>query len=357
MEDAMEYISAAEAAELWEISHRRVIVLCSEGRIPDAKMFGKMWAIPKNTSKPVDCRRREFMNDKNLKPFLKWAGGKGQLVEEISKRYPSELGKSIKRYAEPFIGGGAVLFDILNKYELEEIYISDINAELIHTYLAVRDDVDDLVELLLKYQTEYLPLSEDDRKTYFLGKRERFNVLKDKDNPPTELAALFIFLNRTCFNGLYRVNSRGKYNVPMGRYKRPIICDEENLRRVSDALDGVKIVCGEYSESRSFIDDKTFVYFDPPYRPLSGTSNFTSYTKSSFNDENQKELAEYIKELSQQGALVMASNADPKNTDLDDNFFDDLYAGLNINRILASRMINSNAQKRGKISELLICNY
>ena len=173
----------------------------------------------------------------------------------------------------------------------------------------------------------------------------------------TEIASLFIFLNRTCFNGLYRVNSKGEYNVPIGSYKAPLICDEDNLRQVSQALSRVQIVCGDYRNSNFFVDSNTFVYFDPPYRPLNATSNFTAYTENAFDDKSQSELAEYIQELSDRGAYVLASNSDPKNINPEDDFFDDLYSRMRIMRISASRMINSNASSRGKISELLISSY
>ncbi len=292
-----------------------------------------------------------------MKPFVKWAGGKGQLIDEIKKHYPKRLGTDIRKYAEPFVGGGAVLFDILNKYELDGIYICDTNAELINTYQVIRDDIDQLIKLLLKYQTEYLPLDDNNRKEYYYQMRERFNNLKNKNTINTEIAARFIFLNRTCFNGLYRVNAKGQYNVPMGAYKSPVICDESNLRQVSGALSKVTIQYGDYRSSKDFIDNNTFVYFDPPYRPLNTTSSFTAYTENSFDDKAQIELAAYIQKLSESGAYIVASNSDPKNINTDDNFFDELYSKMNIERIYASRMINSNASSRGKISELLISNF
>lgn len=296
------------------------------------------------------------MVNKVIKPFIKWAGGKGQLIEQIRTFYPLDLGKKIMKYAEPFVGGGAVLFDILNKYHLDEIYISDINAELIYTYKTIRDNVDELVSLLSKYQEEFIPLSDEDRKKYYYEKRNRFNDLKIRSSLNVEVAVLFIFLNKTCYNGLYRVNSRGMFNVPMGAYKNPQICDNNNLTNLSKALKNVSIVCGDYSQSYDFIDNKTFVYFDPPYRPLNVTSNFNSYAEQVFNDSEQERLAEYILRLSDKGAIIVASNSDPKNANENDNFFDDLYSKLNINRILANRMINSNATLRGKINELLISN-
>ncbi len=304
----------------------------------------------------IITKKNSYQNvsKKEAKSFLKWAGGKTQLLEEIRQRYPKELGKSIKKYAEPFVGGGAVLFDILNTYSLDEVYISDKNAELINVYITLRDNCDELITLLQDCQSAYLPLNNEARKEFFYTKRFRFNELKKTGTRDVEAAALFIFLNRTCFNGLYRVNARGEYNVPMGAYKNPRICDADNLKKTSELLQNVTIVCADYKKSESFIDKTTFAYFDPPYRPLSASANFTSYTENEFNDNSQTELGNFIKKLDAMGAYVVASNSDPKNTNPDDNFFDDLYSGMGISRIYATRMINSNANARGKITEILV---
>ena len=300
-----------------------------------------------------------FEKDKiECKPFIKWVGGKGQLLSEINKLYPVELGKNIKKYAEIFVGGGAVLFDILSKYKLDEVYISDKNLELINTYKSIRDNVDILIKSLKGMEEQYIPLDNENRKDYYYKKREEYNSLKiNSEVNNIEKAILFIFLNKTCFNGLYRVNKKGKFNVPMGAYKKPKICDEENLKNVSLTLRNVKIVYADYRESEKFIDDKTFVYIDPPYRPLNITSSFTSYTENDFNDKEQIELVEYINVLNKKGAKIVISNSDPKNNDIDDNFFDKLYKNYNINRVKATRMLNSNASLRGAINELLITNY
>ena len=292
------------------------------------------------------------------KPFIKWVGGKGQLLSEINKLYPVELGKNINKYAEIFVGGGAVLFDILSKYKLDEVYISDKNLELINTYKSIRDNVDILIKSLKEMEEQYIPLDNENRKDYYYKKREEYNSLKiNIEENNIEKAVLFIFLNKTCFNGLYRVNKKGKFNVPMGAYKKPKICDEENLKNVSLTLRNVKIVYADYRKSEKFIDGKTFVYIDPPYRPLNITSSFTSYTENDFNDKEQIELAEYINVLNKKGAKIVISNSDPKNNDIDDNFFDELYKNYNINRVKATRMLNSNANLRGAINELLITNY
>ena len=292
------------------------------------------------------------------KPFIKWVGGKGQLLSEINKLYPVELGKNINKYAEIFVGGGAVLFDILSKYKLDEVYISDKNLELINTYKSIRDDVGILIKLLKEMEEQYTSLNNENRKLYYYEKRREYNNLKiNIEENNIEKAVLFIFLNKTCFNGLYRVNKKGEFNVPIGTYKKPKICDEENLKNVSMALKKVKIVYADYRESEEFIDNKTFVYIDPPYRPLNITSSFTSYTENDFSDKEQIELAEYINVLNKKGAKIVISNSDPKNNDIDDNFFDKLYKNYNINRVKATRMLNSNASLRGVINELLITNY
>lgn len=290
-------------------------------------------------------------------PFIKWAGGKSQLLGDIRAKYPEELGKNINKYAEPFVGGGAVLFDVLNKFDLSEVYISDINRELIHTYICVRNNVYNLIDLLFNLEREYFSADGKTRENIYYNNRKKFNFLKSGKSGDLELAALFIFLNKTCFNGLYRVNGNGCFNVPAGSYKNPKICDEDRLIAVSEILKKVKIVCGDYKLSRDFIDEKTFVYFDPPYRPLSQTSNFNSYDQNTFDDTSQKELAEFIGEISEKGAYITISNSDPKNINKNDDFFDKLYERYNISRINAMRMINSSGDKRGKISELLIANY
>ena len=356
----MEFMSAREAANKWGISQRRVAVLCSEHRIAEATMVGNMWIIPTSAEKPIDARSTRYSRteEKTVKPFLKWAGGKGQLLKEIEHYYPFNNG-SITKYAEPFVGGGAVLFDILSKYDLEEIYISDINAELINTYRIIRNDIDALIEMLYAMQNDFIPFNTDERKVYYILKRERFNDLKvnGNENINIEKAALMIFLNKTCFNGLFRVNKKGLFNVPMGAYKNPVICDESNLRAVSQKLQRVSIVCGDYRVAADFIDENTFVYFDPPYRPITETASFTSYTENVFDDNAQIELARFVDMMHQRGAKVVISNSDPKNSNTEDDFFDNIYAAYKIKRVEANRMINCNSEARGKIKELLISNY
>ena len=356
----MEFMSAREAADKWGISQRRVAVLCSENRINHATMVGNMWIIPTTAQKPADARSSRYAQSdgKKVKPFLKWAGGKGQLLSEIERYYPF-ADKKITKYAEPFVGGGAVLFDILSKYDLKEVYISDINAELTNTYCVIRDNVDELISMLMTLQNEFVPMDTEHRKAYYLAKRAHFNDLKVNGHKDTniEKAALMIFLNKTCFNGLFRVNKKGLFNVPMGAYKKPMICDEVNLHTVSEKLQNVTIVCGDYRESADFIDKDTFVYFDPPYRPLTNTASFTAYTENVFHDREQIELARFVDDMHRKGAKIVISNSDPKNSNTQDDFFDTLYSSYTIKRVVATRMINCNRQARGKIKELLICNY
>lgn len=354
----LSFISAKEAAEKWDISQRRVAILCSENRIDGAMMVGNMWIIPSNAEKPIDKRtiRYERATKIELKPFLKWVGGKTQLINEIEKFLPADGEQVLTKYAEPMVGGGALLFSILSKYYFEELYISDINLELINAYTVVRDNVDLLVEKLSEMQAIFLPMNENGRKYYYYNARDKFNNLKLSEETAIDKAALFIFLNKTCFNGLYRVNKKGQFNVPMGAYKNPTICDENNLRNISQALQNVKIVCGDYTLSESFIDKDTFVYLDPPYRPISETSAFTAYNTDSFDDNEQIRLSQFIERIDKVGAKIVLSNSDPKNVNPDDMFFDDLYKSFKIHRVEATRAINSKAEKRGKISELLIHN-
>lgn len=357
---AMDLISARAAAEKWGISQRRVATLCTEGRIEQATLVGNAWVIPADAKKPEDarCTRYAKFDGKRIKPFLKWAGGKGQLLTEIEKYYPFSDGK-ITKYAEPFVGGGAVLFDILSKFDLEQVYISDINSELINAYRVIRDHVRELVSELSAMQDEFVPLDTEGRKAYYMDKRERFNELKVNGNEAEniEKAVLMIFLNKTCFNGLYRVNRKGQFNVPMGSYKNPLICDEENLIAVSEKLQRVTIVCGDYLESVDFIDEHTFAYFDPPYRPITETAGFTAYTETLFADEEQIELAQFVDNLHRKGAKVVVSNSDPKNSNPKDDFFDNIYSSHKIKRVEATRMINCNSEARGKIKELLISTF
>lgn len=301
----------------------------------------------------------------NARPFLKWAGGKGQLLPTIIENLPEKLKKgNIKTYIEPFVGGGAVFFELSKLYDFDNVILNDFNVELIMVYQTIRDDVERLIMRLHELEEEFLPKEKDARQEMFYNIRDEFNEEKksiDYSEVSSEIirhSANLIFLNKTCFNGLYRLNSKGGYNVPFGDYKNPTICDEVNLRSVNLVLQGVTLVHGDFEEVTQFANNETFIYMDPPYRPLSGTSNFNSYQKAPFNDESQRRLANWFKALDEEkNAHLMLSNSDPKNTDLNDDFFDDLYKPFNIKRVSASRAINSKGSKRGSISELLITNY
>ena len=353
-----DYVSARDIANKWNISQRRVAIFCMEGRIKNAKKLGNMWLIPDTAEKPIDKRTIRYEKQKKveLKPFIKWVGGKGQLIEQLEKHIPSDGEKVLTKYAEPFVGGGALLFNILSKYNFEEIYIGDINKELVNAYSVVKNSVNELIKKLTKMQLAFVPMNENGRKYYYYNARDRFNSLILSKDTAIEKASLFIFLNKTCFNGLYRVNKKGQFNVPMGAYKNPTICDEKNLRNVSEALQKVNIVCADYSFSKDFIDKDTFVYLDPPYRPVSKTASFTAYNADCFDDNEQIRLAKFIDEINLSGAKIMLSNSDPQNVNSEDTFFEELYKAYTINKVEATRAINSKGDSRGKIKELLICN-
>jgi len=354
----LQYMSCRDAAEKWDISQRRVSVLCAENRIPNVAMLGNMWIIPINAEKPTDARKNNGAKAaQKAHPFVKWAGGKAQLLDVLKSNLPNDIGTTIKKYAEPFVGGGAFLFSLLEEYSFEEIYISDNNKELMNSYIVIRDNCNELLNTLNTLQNEYNSLSTELQEQFYYEKREEFNSIELTEKTSVQKASLLIFLNKSCFNGLYRVNKKGKYNVPFGKHKSVSICDNENLTKISAMLQNVIIKACDYQEVMSFADSSTLVYFDPPYRPLNVTSGFTSYTEDDFSDKNQIELASCFKALSNKGVKVMLSNSDPKNTNENDNFFDDLYADFNILRVEASRMINSKGASRGKIKELLIKNY
>ena len=293
------------------------------------------------------------------KPFLKWAGGKRQLIPDIELRLPQDM-TLINTYVEPFIGGGALLFHMLGNYEFKHVHISDINLELVLCYRQLQSSVDGVITGLKKMIADF-PEETESRSDFFYKIRELWNSNIDiesmNDKERTERVAQMIFLNKTCFNGLFRLNRSGKFNVPTGRYKKPSFPSAESLREVNLALQGVTIHHGSYEECLKWVDGNSFVYFDPPYRPLSKTSSFVSYSKGDFNDENQVDLASFVKELDSKKVKFLLSNSDPKNTIPDDDFFDVLYSDFKIDRVSASRSINSNPEKRGKISELLIRNY
>ncbi|WP_296972073.1 Dam family site-specific DNA-(adenine-N6)-methyltransferase [Tepidanaerobacter sp. EBM-38] len=316
-------------------------------------------------SELILCQNTGNIFEKEAKPFVKWAGGKTQLLNELSDRLPLKIkmSKTVQRYVEPFVGGGAFFFFLKSNYEVKESFLYDINKELIIGYKVIQKDVQELMYELERIEDEYINLPEIDRKEYYYKTRDEYNNQQDNFNYETynsdwiKRAAYLIFLNKTCFNGLFRQNKRGKFNVPFGRYKNPTICDKENLLRVNEALKNTYVFSTDFEESKKFIDANTLVYLDPPYRPLNKTSYFTSYDKSGFTDEDQIRLANYYKEMDKKGAFLILSNSDPKNANINDNFFETLYAGYKIERVLAKRSINCDGAKRNSISELIIRNY
>jgi DNA adenine methylase len=298
------------------------------------------------------------------KPFLKWAGGKGQLLDAFQKFYPVKLREGgIENYCEPFVGGGAVFFDIVQKYPIKSALLCDNNEDLILTYLVIQKKVPNLIEKLDRFQNQYLKLKEEKRTEYYYQMREQFNAQKKSmnysriSNKWIERAAQIIFLNRTCFNGLFRFNSKGEFNVPQGRYNNPKILDADNLVKVSQLLSVAEIQKADFREIKNKVNENTFVYYDPPYRPLNQTSSFTAYSKDRFGDPEQIALATLFSELNKRGAKQMLSNSDPKNHNPEDHFFDDLYKDFHISRIPARRAINSAGNKRQAINEIVVTNY
>ena len=291
------------------------------------------------------------------KPFLKWAGGKTQLIEQIKNNLPNFVHNESFTYIEPFVGSGAVLFWLLNEFpNMKKAIINDINKDLIDTYCTIAENPDQLITILEHLQREYHALEDQQeaKKAYYYEKRALFN---SRSEEKLNQSALFIFLNRTCFNGLYRVNSKNEFNVPIGSYKRPMICDKENILAVSKALQKVEIICGDFEQTIQYAEGNTLFYFDPPYKPLSETSNFNAYAKDSFDDSGQIRLRDFCYKLNNLNHYWILSNSDVKGKDEKNHFFDELYADFEIKRVLAKRSINANPEKRGVLNELLITNY
>ena len=291
------------------------------------------------------------------KPFIKWVGGKSQLIEQLDAQLPADFGNwENVTYIEPFVGGGAMLFYMLQCYpNIQHAIINDINPDLATCYRTVRDNPNQLIESLRDIESAYFALqSEEGRKEFFMDVRDRYN---EKNLDPIENTTKFFFLNRTCFNGLYRVNKKGLFNVPFGKYSNPTICDPETILKDSGLLQRVEILNGDFEWTFEYAQDNTLFYFDPPYRPLSNTSSFNNYTKEAFNDNEQIRLKKYCDRINDAGFKFMLSNSDCKSVNGEDNFFDVLYAAYQIERVLASRSINSNPNKRGELTEILVRNY
>lgn len=295
------------------------------------------------------------------KPILKWAGGKTQMLTQIIENLPTDFHK-ISRYVEPFVGAGAVFLHLINNNCFEEYVINDINEKLINLYRVIKDDLEGLLESLKAIKDKYMLLNDiDDKERFYYECREQFNINQENK---TTMGALFIFLNKTCFNGLYRENSKGLFNVPFGKHISPGIYDENDIRAISNLLNSknekgefkVKILNTTFENLYDYVDSDTFVYFDPPYRPVM-VGGFNTYSKSGFNDDKQVELRDFYVNLNQKSARLMLSNSDPKVLNIEDDFFDNLYKDFVIKRVSANRMINSNGKGRGAITELLITNY
>ncbi len=291
----------------------------------------------------------------SVRPFLKWAGGKTQLIPSIEQLLPPSFCEEEICYVEPFVGGGALLFYLLKKYHnIKNAVINDINSRLINTYLAIKYHPKDLIFLLKDLQISYMRCKSGDRqKMLFLDIRQKFNF---SSLGIIEEAAYMIFLNHTCFNGLYRENSRGEFNVAFGKYVNPVICDESLIFNDSELLQRVKILNGDFSQVVDYVEQPAFVYFDPPYRPINNIS-FTSYSKENFNDKEQQRLKHFIDYLTTKGISILLSNSDGSAVDPENTYLDMLYKDYFINRVYARRSISRNGLSRGPIPELLIRNY
>ncbi len=299
-----------------------------------------------------------------VRPFLKWAGGKSQLLQRYHSLFPEELKNgTVDSYVEPFLGGGAVFFEVAQSYAIQRASLSDVNRDIVLAYRVVRSAVDELIGCLEPYARKYTSMPIDRRERFFYEVRTRFNgSMRDlnyqhQSTEWTSRAAQLIFLNRTCFNGLFRLNKQGEFNVPFGRYKSPRILDEDNLRGASELLQVAHIEAADFEDTDERVASHSFVYLDPPYRPISSTASFTSYSGNGFGDEEQIRLARWFRRLDALGSKLMLSNSDPKNIDAHDNFIDDLYSGYRIRRIPARRAINSDGRKRGRINEVVVTNY
>ena len=287
-----------------------------------------------------------------ISPFVKWAGGKSALMPVILQNLPQGIFDwTIDKYAEPFVGGGAVVLKLASKFSFREILISDVNPHLILTYNVIKNNVGELVKKLEVMRELYLSLKEDKRREFYYKIRKEFNSGNLDD---VKHAAYFIFLNKTCFNGLYRENKKGEFNVPFGKYKEPSIFNRLNLESISSLLNSTRftIKCGDFEETAPFIDERTFVYMDPPYRPVSKTASFTSYSREAFGDEEQQRLARFFRRLDKKGAKIMLSNSFSE-----DGFFERLYEGFRIKVVETRRSVSAKSSGRGKIKEILVMNY
>lgn len=304
-------------------------------------------------------KKDKFSTLPGVKPFLKWAGSKRQLLAQFSALYPPALKNgSIKNYYEPFLGSGAVFFDIVQHYSIENAWLFDLNSDLVLTYQVIQEQPAKLTETLLALQKKYLAYDKAGRQVFFYDQRSLFNqqagiaAIKKPGKKRIERAAQLIFLNRTCYNGLFRVNAKGAFNTPAGDYKNPSICDPVQLAAAAGFLSRATIQQADFKKGLKTVKPHSFVYLDPPYRPLSRTASFTGYSKTRFADAQQEQLAAVYRKLDANGALLMLSNSDTA-----DGFFDRLYQGFSIKKVPAKRMINTDASKRGYVSEIVVTNY
>lgn len=306
------------------------------------------------------------MNNVIARPVVKWIGGKQELIPQIRQYYPKQLmDNQVKKYVEPFVGGGAMFFDLNSRLNFEEVVLNDLNPDLILVYTTVRDFVYELISALNDMESQYVRMSMNEREVNYYKIRSEYNFEGSSFDYKTSShfwilrAAKFIYLNKTCFRGLYRTNQSGGFNASFGLYANPPICDSENLINANRALKGVTLTTGDFSfvTRHIDIDESTYVYMDPPYRPISSTSNFTKYTKTAFNDDTQIRLANFYKTLhDEKKALVMLSNSDPTNTVADDMFFENLYSNFTINRLYTSRKISTFEANKKPIREILVSN-
>ena len=294
---------------------------------------------------------------KVTKPFVKWAGGKGSLVKHLSAHLPDNFrDKRNVTYVEPFVGGGAMLFYMLTHFtNIRRVVINDVNEDLIFCYKLIKNTPQTLIEQLKRIANEYLQLSNMDEKSrYYYKVRDKYN---SKETIDEEKAAYFIFLNKTCFNGLYRVNTCGKFNVPFGKYKNPTICDDKLILADHELLKKVDIYAGDYSEIMRFLGKGyNYIYIDPPYRPLSGTAYFKEYSHNVFDDKEQEKLKIFCDIMTARGCKIMQSNSNSMDDD-GESYFAKLYQGYHITQIEAHRYRNAHVGKRNKETELLIMNY
>ncbi len=329
----MEYITIKEASDKWGLSVRRIQTLCNEERIFGVLRFGGVWAIPNDAERPVDHRvktgKYKKTKEEIVGPILKWAGGKTQMLGDLIPRMPNDY----KKYIEPFIGGGALYFKLQN----EKSIIADSNPELINMYREVADHCDQVIEVLKEYKND----------------EEMFYSVRAKDwleCDKVEAAARMLYLNRTCFNGLYRLNKKGKFNTPYGRYKNPQICNEAKLKAASELLKQTHIVCGDYlNVLNEYAEEDDFIFLDPPYVPISENSDFKRYTKEQFYESDQRNLANEVDELVNKGCKVMLTNSNHP-------LVHELYGKYKIEIIQTKRNINSRGNGR-KGEDVIVTTY